>query len=103
MTCSLDHLVETIDVNPRTKPGALPLFHSSLIMYLFYSTCWLVEAMLRQCMLCCRAFNQDQVVMDFLRQPAKSQRGLPARPVVGCAVSIRLDLPPAVIEEWFGK
>lgn len=50
-----------------------------------------------------RAFNQDQVVMDFLRQPAKSQRGLPARPVVGCAVSIRLDLPPAVIEEWFGK
>ena len=54
-------------------------------------------------MLCCRAFNQDQVVMDFLKQPAKSQRGLPARPVVGCAVSIRLDLPPAVIEEWFGK
>lgn len=51
----------------------------------------------------CRAFNQDQVVMDFLRQPAKSQRGLPARPVVGCAVSIRLDLPPAVIEEWFGQ
>ncbi|CAL5225683.1 g8546 [Coccomyxa viridis] len=50
-----------------------------------------------------RAFNQDQVVMDFLRLPAKSQRGLPARPVVGCAVSIRLDLPPAVIEEWFGN
>lgn len=55
------------------------------------------------CLLFCRAFNQDQVVMDFLRLPAKSQRGLPARPVVGCAVSIRLDLPPAVIEEWFGN
>ncbi|KAK9917013.1 hypothetical protein WJX75_009975 [Coccomyxa subellipsoidea] len=48
------------------------------------------------------AWGQTQTVVDFFQQPAKSQRGLPSRPVVGCAVSIRLDLPPAVIEEWFG-
>lgn len=51
----------------------------------------------------CRAWGQEQTVMDFLNMPAKSQRGLPSRPVVGCAVSIQLDLPPALIEEWFGK
>ncbi|BDA40838.1 hypothetical protein COCOBI_01-4920 [Coccomyxa sp. Obi] len=49
------------------------------------------------------AWGEAQTVMDFFQQPAKSQRGLPARPVVGCAVSIRLDLPKAVIEEWFGQ
>lgn len=49
----------------------------------------------------CSSWGQTQTVLDFFNQPAKSQRGLPARPVVGCAVSCKLDLPAAVIEEWF--
>eukprot|EP00884_Botryococcus_braunii_P007588 jgi/Botrbrau1/16830/Bobra.150_2s0054.1 len=47
------------------------------------------------------AWGKADKVLDFLQQPPKSQRGLPGRPVVGCAVSLQLDLEPAVIDEWF--
>jgi hypothetical protein len=47
--------------------------------------------------------GQTDKVRAFLKAPAKSQKGLPARPVVGTAVSIRFDLPDAVIQEWFGQ
>ncbi|GFR40741.1 hypothetical protein Agub_g1351, partial [Astrephomene gubernaculifera] len=49
------------------------------------------------------ALGQTNVVRAFLREKARSQKGLPARPVVGTAVSIRFDLEQGVIEEWFGK
>lgn len=42
-------------------------------------------------------------VRAFLRAPARSQKGLPRRPVVGTAISIRFDLDQAVIDEWFGQ
>jgi hypothetical protein len=41
-------------------------------------------------------------VRTFLQAPAKSMKGLPRRPVVGTAISIRLDLEQAVVDEWFG-
>lgn len=41
-------------------------------------------------------------VRAFLKAPAKSMKGLPRRPVVGTAISIRLDLDKAQISEWFG-
>ena len=49
------------------------------------------------------ALGQTALVRAFLSAPARSQKGMPARPVVGTAVTIRLDLAPAVIEEWFGS
>ena len=48
------------------------------------------------------ALGQTAKVRAFLQAPAKSQRGLPRRPVVGTAISIQLDLTPAQVEEWFG-
>jgi hypothetical protein len=42
-------------------------------------------------------------VRAFLRAPARSRKGLPRRPVVGTAISIRLDLTRAQISEWFGQ
>ena len=51
-----------------------------------------------------RAWGQTEVVRAFFDAPAKSRNGLPGRrPVVGNAISLRLELPAAVIEEWFGK
>jgi hypothetical protein len=41
-------------------------------------------------------------VRAFLSSPARSQKGLPPRPVVGTAISIRLDLDDSQVEEWFG-
>jgi hypothetical protein len=42
-------------------------------------------------------------VRAFLKAPARSMKGLPKRPVVGTAISIRLDLDKAQISEWFGS
>jgi hypothetical protein len=42
-------------------------------------------------------------VRAFLSAPAKSQKGLPRRPVVGTAISIQLDLNDAQVAEWFGS
>uniref|UniRef100_A0A383VWH4 Uncharacterized protein n=1 Tax=Tetradesmus obliquus TaxID=3088 RepID=A0A383VWH4_TETOB len=47
--------------------------------------------------------GQTDKVRAFLKAPAKSQKGLPRRPVVGTAISIRFDLDQAVIDEWFGR
>ncbi|KAF6258579.1 hypothetical protein COO60DRAFT_1518042 [Scenedesmus sp. NREL 46B-D3] len=47
--------------------------------------------------------GQTDKVRAFLNAPAKSQKGLPRRPVVGTAISIRFDLDQAVIDEWFGR
>ncbi|EFJ48650.1 hypothetical protein VOLCADRAFT_90835 [Volvox carteri f. nagariensis] len=49
------------------------------------------------------ALGQTDKVRAFLKEPARSQKGLPPRPVVGTAISIRFDLEPGVIEEWFGN
>ncbi|PNW85680.1 hypothetical protein CHLRE_03g197850v5 [Chlamydomonas reinhardtii] len=49
------------------------------------------------------ALGQTDKVRAFLKEPARSQKGLPARPVVGTAITIRFDLEPGVVEEWFGK
>ena len=46
--------------------------------------------------------GQTDKVRAFLKAPAKSHKGLPPRPVVGTAISIRFNLDDAVIEEWFG-
>jgi hypothetical protein len=42
-------------------------------------------------------------VRAFMKAPARSAKGMPARPVVGTAVSLQLDLTPAVVDEWFGQ
>ncbi|GLI69234.1 hypothetical protein VaNZ11_013809 [Volvox africanus] len=49
------------------------------------------------------ALGQTDKVRAFLKEPARSQKGLPPRPVVGTAISIRFDLEAGVIEEWFGN
>ncbi|GIL92528.1 hypothetical protein Vretifemale_20045 [Volvox reticuliferus] len=49
------------------------------------------------------ALGQTDKVRAFLKEPARSQKGLPPRPVVGTAISIRFDLEPGVISEWFGN
>lgn len=49
-----------------------------------------------------RRHTATQQVRAFLSAPAKSQKGLPPRPVVGTAISIRLDLDDSQVAEWFG-
>ncbi|KXZ57019.1 hypothetical protein GPECTOR_1g920 [Gonium pectorale] len=49
------------------------------------------------------ALGQTDKVRAFLKAPARSQKGMPPRPVVGTAISIRFDLEPGVVEEWFGN
>lgn len=49
-----------------------------------------------------RAWKQEAVVRDFFSKPPRPSRGLPARPVPGSAVSIKLDVDQAMVEEWFG-
>lgn len=49
------------------------------------------------------ALGQSEHVRATLKERARSQKGLPPRPVVGTAISIRLDLDEAVIREWFGN
>ncbi|PNH04303.1 hypothetical protein TSOC_009553, partial [Tetrabaena socialis] len=49
------------------------------------------------------ALGQTDKVRAFLQEPARSQKGLPPRPVVGTAITIRFDLEPSVIAEWFGE
>eukprot|EP00195_Chlamydomonas_chlamydogama_P015878 CAMPEP_0202911572 /NCGR_PEP_ID=MMETSP1392-20130828/55338_1 /ASSEMBLY_ACC=CAM_ASM_000868 /TAXON_ID=225041 /ORGANISM="Chlamydomonas chlamydogama, Strain SAG 11-48b" /LENGTH=289 /DNA_ID=CAMNT_0049602127 /DNA_START=104 /DNA_END=970 /DNA_ORIENTATION=- len=46
------------------------------------------------------ALEQAEVVRSFLKTPAKSQKGLPPRPVVGTAISIQLNLSQATVDEW---
>jgi hypothetical protein len=41
-------------------------------------------------------------VRSFFGEPPRSKRGLPGRPVVGNAVSLRLDVDPDVVAEWMG-
>lgn len=41
-------------------------------------------------------------VRAFFTEPPRSKRGLPGRPVVGNAVSLRLDVDPDVVAEWMG-
>jgi hypothetical protein len=45
--------------------------------------------------------GQTDKVRAFLNAPAKATKGLPPRPVVGTAVTIRLDLDDAQIKQWF--
>ena len=49
----------------------------------------------------CRAWGQAGTVRSFLSLPAKPRKGLPAKPIIGTAVSIQLDLDDATIAEWF--
>ena len=37
----------------------------------------------------------------YLAQPARPRKGLPAKPIIGTAISIQLDLDDATIDEWF--
>ncbi|KAI8467626.1 MAG: hypothetical protein J3K34DRAFT_523609 [Monoraphidium minutum] len=46
--------------------------------------------------------GQTDKVRAFLTAPARASKGLPPRPVVGTAVTIRLDLSDAQVQEWFG-
>ncbi|KAG2498067.1 hypothetical protein HYH03_003827 [Edaphochlamys debaryana] len=48
------------------------------------------------------ALGQADKVRAFLKERAKSHNGLPPRPVMGSAITIRFDLEQSVIEEWFG-
>ncbi|GAX81528.1 hypothetical protein CEUSTIGMA_g8956.t1 [Chlamydomonas eustigma] len=49
------------------------------------------------------AINQAEVVRATLKQPAKSVNGMPSRPVVGTAISIKLTVTELTIEQWFGR
>jgi hypothetical protein len=42
-------------------------------------------------------------VRAFFAEKPRSKRGLPGRPVVGNAVSLRLDVEPEVVAEWLGR
>jgi hypothetical protein len=47
--------------------------------------------------------GQTVKIRSFLQQPARSQNGMPPRPVVGTAISIRLDLDQRTVDEFFGR
>lgn len=47
--------------------------------------------------------DQAHVVRTFLSAPAKSQNGMPSRPVVGTAVTIPLNVSQSTVEAWFGR
>ena len=38
---------------------------------------------------------------SFLEQPARPRNGMPSKPTVGIAVSIKLDLAPSVVDDFF--
>ena len=73
-----------------TSGCALALASSLALIYAPVSSLWIR-----------RAWKQEDTVRKFLLEPPKSKRGLPSRPVTGNAVSIRLNLEPSVIAEWF--
>lgn len=50
-----------------------------------------------------RAWGQLETVEAFLREPIAPRRGLPSRPIIGNAVSVKLELTRGQIEEWFGR
>lgn len=50
-----------------------------------------------------RIWNQVDRVVAFLNLKPKAKRGLPARPVVGIAVPIQLDLSQETIDEYFAR
>lgn len=54
------------------------------------------------CMLL-NAWGKASAVRAWLQQKARSEGGLPKRPIVGHAVAFQLDLPPAIVEEWIGN
>eukprot|EP01025_Chloroclados_australasicus_P025839 TRINITY_DN2572_c0_g1_i4.p1 TRINITY_DN2572_c0_g1~~TRINITY_DN2572_c0_g1_i4.p1 ORF type:complete len:261 (+),score=27.97 TRINITY_DN2572_c0_g1_i4:113-895(+) len=49
------------------------------------------------------AWGQQDTVRAALREPMKSKRGLPKKPLPGIAVSIQLDLDQSIIDEYFGN
>ena len=49
------------------------------------------------------AWGQWHTVETFLKEPIAPRRGLPSRPIVGNAVSIKLELTKEQIQEWFGR
>lgn len=49
------------------------------------------------------AWGQWHTVETFLKEPVAPRRGLPSRPIVGNAVSIKLELTKEQIQEWFGR
>ena len=46
------------------------------------------------------AAGSAALVRSFFAEPPRSKRGLPGRPVVGNAVSLRLQVDPAIVSEW---
>eukprot|EP01026_Neomeris_dumetosa_P069283 TRINITY_DN68382_c0_g1_i3.p3 TRINITY_DN68382_c0_g1~~TRINITY_DN68382_c0_g1_i3.p3 ORF type:complete len:177 (-),score=28.22 TRINITY_DN68382_c0_g1_i3:246-776(-) len=48
-------------------------------------------------------WGQQDKVRAFLREPMKSKRGLPKKPLPGIAVSLQLDLEQSIIDEFFGN
>lgn len=53
--------------------------------------------------MCLLAWDQAERVISFLQEPVMPRRGLPSRPIVGNAVSIRLELNNDQIAEYFGR
>jgi hypothetical protein len=48
------------------------------------------------------AWNKQSQVRTFFREKPQTKHGMPPRPIVGTAVALQLDLPPAVVSEWMG-
>ena len=48
------------------------------------------------------AWDRQAYVRNFFRQKPSPRNGMPARPIVGTAVALQLDLPPDQVEEWLG-
>eukprot|EP00798_Chlamydomonas_sp_ICE-L_P002224 gene2224-33786_t len=49
------------------------------------------------------AVDQADSVRSQLSGPARSSNGMPARPVPGTAISLKLDVSQSVVKEWFGQ
>ncbi len=47
-------------------------------------------------------WGQAETVRASLSSRPRSQNGMPSRPVVGTAVTIKLDVSQTVIDEWLG-
>ncbi|KAG1654504.1 hypothetical protein FOA52_006737 [Chlamydomonas sp. UWO 241] len=49
------------------------------------------------------AVKQADAIRTQLSGPARSQNGMPRRPVTGTAISLKLQVSEATVREWFGR
>lgn len=90
----------------RSTPHSHPLSLLAALSHLFYHSSSLGATHSRPLsllLLSVTPCHASTPRVQFLKEPARARNGMPARPVVGTAVSIPLDLNQEQIEEWFGS